>query len=161
LEGEVGSIVVIFDEANRLPTEFPVDLLISSEQALAQSGVTTVYVASPEIVESFQPLRESFSRELFLGPFPGVDDMRRLLARYYFDDATRVNSLPVADEASQRLWHLSNGVPYIIQLLAECSFRIGREKGARTLKAVHVTAAYEELKAERKLTYFGTAGDET
>jgi hypothetical protein len=142
------NFVVFFDEANRLPRDFSVDLLISNEQALSQAGVISVYVASPEMADSFRPLRESFGRELRLGPFRAITDMRRLLARYYFDDVGREDELPVAEEAIQLLWDLSRGEPYLIQLLAERSFSAGHDQQARKLKASHVLAGHEALKAE-------------
>jgi serine/threonine protein kinase len=154
------NFVVFFDEANRLPRDFSVDLLISNEQALSLAGVISVYVASPEMADSFRPLRESFGRELRLGPFRSIEDMRRLLARYYFDDAGKVEDLPAAGDALQLLWDTSRGEPYLIQLLAERSFSAGHDQGARKLKGSHVKAAYEALKAERRLNFPGGCGGE-
>src|SRR5262249_52593399 len=131
-------IVVFYDEANRLPRDLSVDLLVSNEEALSSAGVMSVYVASPSMAEAFAPLRDTFGYELRLGPFRSIQDMRRLLARYYFGDAARTDDLPATPEAMDRLWSVSRGEPYLIQLIAGRGFQCARDQGAREVQADHI-----------------------
>src|SRR5262249_46455302 len=89
-------VVIFYDEANPLPRELSADLLVSNEEALHAAGVVSVYVASPAMIESFRPVYDSFGRALVIGAFADIADLRRLLARYYFDDVARTDELPVA-----------------------------------------------------------------
>src|SRR5262249_50776749 len=89
-----GKVLLLYDEANRLPRDLSVDLLASNEEALNSSGVMSVYVASPEMVGNFGPLYEKFGRELHLGPFASITDLRRLLACSCYNDPAREDEVP-------------------------------------------------------------------
>ncbi len=143
------NFVIFYDEANRLPRELSVDLLVSNEEALNAAGVVSVYVASPVMAQAFGPVYDSFGRELRLGPFTDIADLRRLLARYYFDDVTRTEDLPVAAEALQRLWEVTRGRPFLIQLLAGRSFEQAAGQQAIEVDGGHVEEAYRALLAQK------------
>jgi hypothetical protein len=145
------NFAIFYDEANRLPRELSVDLLVSNEEALNTAGVISVYVASPVMAEAF---RESCGREVRLGAFADIDDLRRLLARYYFDDAARVEDLPVAPGAVELLWAVTAGKPFLIQLVAGRSFERARQDKASAVGVAHVEEAHRSLRAE-KPRYFG------
>jgi hypothetical protein len=151
-----GSFLVLYDEANRLQGSFPVEMLTVNEEALSEAGVVSVYAASPEMVESFTPLRELFSEQVHIGPFKKIDDVLRLLARYYFGDASHTHDLPVTAEAVQLVWDLTHAKPYLIQLIAGASFRQARDAGARIVTAQHVGEAREILSAQRPELRFGS-----
>jgi serine/threonine protein kinase len=141
--------VIFYDEANRLPRELSVDLLVSNEEALNVAGVVSVYVASPVMAAAFGPVYDLFGRELRLGPFAGIEDLRRLLARYYFDDVTRTDELPVAADAIQLLWSVSRGRPFLIQLIAGRSFECARAEQAIEVQTRHVEEAHRALLAAK------------
>ncbi len=146
--------VVFYDEANRLPRDLSVDLLIANREALGAAGVLSVYAASPEMAESFQPLQDLFdNRTVDIGPFREIEYLHRLLARYYFDGDTRKEDLPATAEALERLWSASCGKPFLIQLLADTCFRIAAGEQAVRVSGSHVDHAYQELKAERPLLF--------
>jgi hypothetical protein len=86
---------------------------------------------------------------LRLGPFAGIEDLRRLLARYCFDDVGRTGDLPVAAEAVERLWSVSRGQPFLIQMVAGRSFGRAAAQQAVGVAAGHVEEAYRELLAEK------------
>jgi serine/threonine protein kinase len=153
-----GNFVLVYDEANRLPRDLSVNLLVSNEEALNSAGVISVYVASPEMAEAFRPLYESFGRELPLGPFPSIADLRRLLACSYFNDPSRAEDIPVSAEALEMLWNVSRGQPYLIQLLAGRSSVLAYREEAGAVQARHVTEAHEALKAERRLAFADDTG---
>jgi hypothetical protein len=151
------TFVILYDEANRLPRELSVDLLVSNEEALNAAGVVSVYVASPGMADAFRPVYESFGRELHLGPFASVEDLRRLLARYYHDDPTRVDDLrvPVTAGAIDLLWSLTRGRPFPIQLVAGRSFEYACAREAVEVQTCHVEEAFQALQAERPQCFSG------
>jgi serine/threonine protein kinase len=143
------NFVIFYDEANRLPRELSVDLLVSNEEALNVAGVVSVYVASPVMAAAFGPVYDLFGRELRLGPFAGIEELRRLLARYYFDDVTRTDDLPVASDAMQLLWSVSRGRPFLIQLIAGRSFECASAEQAIEVQTRHVDQAHRALLATK------------
>ena len=141
---------MFYDEANRLPRDISVDMLISIGEALSQTGVMGAYAASPEMVLSSHHLEPLFGGQLPLGAFGSFDDMRRLLARYYFDDLARIDELPVTGKALNILWEISRcGEPFLIQLIADRSFRIARRSEAAVVNDSHVEQAHSILHKER------------
>jgi hypothetical protein len=150
------SFLLMFDEANRLQGSFPVEVLTVNEEALSEAGVVSVYAASPEMVESFTPLNELFSEQVHVGPFRNFDDELKLLARYYFGDATRTRDLPITEAAAQVLWKLTQGKPFLIQLIAGASFRQARDRGARVVSDTDVLEARQILAGQRPEIHFGT-----
>jgi hypothetical protein len=147
--------VVFYDEANRLPHELSVDLLVSNEETLSSAGVVSVYAASPEMAQSFQELREAFGHHLSLGPFRTKDDLHRLLSRYYFNDPTLQADLPAHPAALNLLWSLSGGMPFVIQMLSGRSFRCAWEAKSSQVTVSHVEAAYTALRVERRDLFHG------
>ena len=151
-KGRAG-FVMFYDEANRLPNDISVNLLISIGEALVQTGLIGGYAASPEMIEQFSSLEPLFGSHLSLGPFESIDDMLRLLARYYFDDVSRISDLPVTPEAVETLWKISGGEPFLIQLAADRSFRLARRDRAASVRPYHVNKAHTMLKRERPAAF--------
>jgi hypothetical protein len=143
------NFVIFYDEANRLPSQLSVDLLVSNEEALNTSGVVSVYVASPVVADAFRPIFDSFGCEVRLGSFAGIDDLRHLLALYCFGDVNRVEDLPVAPEAIDLLWSGTRGRPFLIQLVAGRSFEHARTQLAVIVGRGHVEEAFRALRAEK------------
>jgi hypothetical protein len=150
-----GNVVIFYDEANRLPRELSVDLLVSNEEALNAAGVISVYVASPAMMDAFRPVYDSFGREVRLGSFSNIEDLRHLLARYYFGDAARIEDLPVSLDAIDLLWRVTGGRPFPIQLVAGRSFECARTRGAHNVQACHVEEAHRALLAEKPQCFGG------
>jgi hypothetical protein len=149
------SFVLFYDEANRLPGSFPVEMLMSNVEALQAAGVISVYAASPDMAESFAPLHESFYDEVCLGSFADFEDMRRLLARYYFGDTSRTGDLPLTAAALDLLWGLTHAKPYLIQLVAGHGFRCALERQDRLITQEHVQEGYRVLRVRRPEVQFG------
>ncbi len=139
-------IFIFYDEANRLPVDLEVDFLRWNVEALNRAGITSIYSASPELVEQFNPWT---GREIRIGPFLNVEDMLHLLARYYFGETSLREDLPVAREAIVRIWELSRAVPYLIQHLSGQSFSLANKDKARQVEERHVLSAHEQLIQER------------
>ncbi len=139
-------VFIFYDEANRLPLELSVDFLTWNVEALNRAGVVTIYSASPDMAEKFNPWA---GREIRIGPFLSVEDMLRLLAKYYFGEISLRDDLPVAREAIVRIWELSRGIPYLIQHLSGQSFFAANRDDARRVEERHVLTAHEELSGKR------------
>lgn len=150
------TFVMLYDEANRIFLDEVQDgrerlsagLLESIAEALTDSGLLGGYVASPEMVKEFRRLA-IFGAELPLGPFVDIDEMRHLLARYYFDDPRRITDLPIAQAALAELWDTSRGEPFLIQIIADRSFRLAISDRAGAVDSRHVRRARDEVRHER------------
>jgi hypothetical protein len=105
------------------------------------------------VADAFRPVYDSFGRELRLGPFAGVEELRCLLARYYFGDAARAADLPVDREAINRLWAVTGGRPFLIQLVAGRSFEMAAAAQAAAVSAAHVEQAFDALRAEKPQSF--------
>jgi len=151
------SFVIFYDEANRLPGSFPVEMLMTNVEALSDSGVVTVYAASPEMAESFTALHKYFDEQVQIGPFTDREDIQHLLARYYFGDIGRTADLPLTRDALDLLWKLSGGKPYLIQLLAGQSFRCALSRKADVVTDAHVKEAHVNIRAKRPEVLFPEA----
>jgi hypothetical protein len=137
---------IFYDEANRLPLDLSVEFLTWNVEALNRAGIVSIYAASPEMAEKFNPWSD---REIRIGPFLNVEDMLRLLAKYYFGDISLKVDLPVAREAIVRIWEFSLGIPYIIQHISGRSFSCASKEGSKRVEERHVRAAYEELRNKK------------
>jgi hypothetical protein len=144
-----GPFVIFYDEANRLPGAFPVEMLTSNMEALALAGVVSVFAASPEMAESFTPLEDLCFQQVHIGPFPRFEDMQRLLARYCFGDVSLTGDLPITGEALALLWKLTGGKPFLIQLIAGYSFRQAVDRREPVVSAAHVAAAADIVRAQK------------
>jgi serine/threonine protein kinase len=138
--------VVFYDEANRLPHNLSVDLLSGNQETLTRAGIHSVYAASPEMEKSFQDLGEICGHHVLLGAFRSFDDLRRLLVRYYFQNAPEDAEPPTGPGALDLLWKYSRGLPFVIQWLAGESFRAAHKQNSPVVEVGHVEQAYEELK---------------
>jgi type II secretory pathway predicted ATPase ExeA len=141
--------VLFYDEANHLAADLSVDLLTRNAGVLEAAGLNSVYAASPRMAETFVPLRDYFSRRIELKQFKSVDLILELLARYYFGDSNRAGELPIEPEAVLRMWELTRGRPYQIQLLADKSFEIAHRESSTGVNDQHVESAIADLRSDR------------
>jgi hypothetical protein len=144
-----GKFLIFYDEANRLPLDISGSLLLSIGETLGETGVVGGYVASPEMEERFEELDQLFGGRLIVGPFQSPHEMKRLLAKYYFGDGSRSGELPVTERALQMLWSLSRGEPFLIQLIADWSFKIARQQGSDSVDTPHTEQAHAAVRKER------------
>ena len=144
---------VFYDEANRLGREQSVEMLLSHQEALSVSGLTAIYAASPAMVDAQPILQEWFVHQVRLGPFDGHEEMRRLIARYYFDDAQRWQEVPAEPAALDSLWQLSQGMPFLIQLIAGRSFELAHRQRDNQLASRHVAEAHAQLVREKPTAF--------
>ena len=135
-------VIIFFDEANRLPVDLSVEFLTWNVESLNRAGIVTIYAANPEMARKFD---QWSNREIHIGPFLKVEDMLRLLSRYYFGDGSQNPELPVSPSAIVKLWESSGGIPYRIQHIAGQSFSYANGDGANRVEELHVERAHREL----------------
>lgn len=144
-----GSFTMFYDEANRLPKDISVELLNNLGEALSQTGLIGAYVAGPQMGSHFVDLPGLASNQIRIGAFQSDVEMRNLLIQYYFDYSERSDRLPIADSAVQRIWEVSEGKPYLIQLLASGAFGEAARDDAIEVDDNHVRRAYSIVNTER------------
>jgi hypothetical protein len=135
-------LFIFYDEANRLPIDLSERFLRWNVEALNKAEVVTIYAASPEMADRF---RDWSGQEIPIGPFINVEDMLRLLARYYFGDVSLKDDLPVDRKAVLRIWEISRGIPYLIQHISSHSFALARAERTGRVEEAHVLAAHHDL----------------
>jgi hypothetical protein len=136
-------IFIFYDEANRLPVDLSLEFLAWNVDALNRAGIVSIYAASPEMAEKFKDWSD---REIHIGPFENVEDMLRLLSRYYFDLVSPKGALPVTEDAIKLIWELSLRVPYLIQQISGRSFAAASKEGAKLVDERHVKGAHDDLR---------------
>jgi TIR domain len=140
--------VVIYDEANKLTNDIPVERLVSHEEVLTVPGRVSVYAATPAMVACFGRLRDTFAHEVVLKPFDR-SDVQNLLLSYWSRTAEPVTDLPVTADAVDAIWKLTDGQPYRVQFLAGRSFVVANESGDSIVSRSHVATALERLRKEK------------
>lgn len=138
---------IFYDEANRLPMDFSIDLLTGNVEALTAAGVISVYSVVPQAAET-DALRNLFGHHVRLVPFADVGEVRALLARYCFQDESRIADLPVTPAAIEALWHCTGGRPFRVQVLAGHSFRLAHDRGAPAVTDEHVRESLRALQEQ-------------
>lgn len=148
-------IAIVYDEASRLCDGHDQSLQSLKEalsgqlEILEQAGICTVCTAAPEMADPFEYLKSLFSTWLTLGPFESIGTMEKLIAQYYFNDASRHAELPVTEEALGRIWNATGGKPFPIQLLAGHSFAHAKSSMSSVVELPHVQSALSVLASER------------
>jgi hypothetical protein len=137
--------VVIYDEANKLTNEIPIDELVSHEEVLTVPGRVSVYAATPAMAASFSRLKDTFAHEVVLKPFDR-SDVYKLLSSYWSRTSDQETELPVTADAVDAIWKVTHGQPYRVQFLAGASFVAANESGASIVSLGHVGAALERLR---------------
>jgi hypothetical protein len=140
--------LMIYDEANRLATDLSVSLLMTHLEVLNSSRLITAYAASPEMAGSFGPLAKHLLCKVRLGPFRSNTEMRKLLGRYYYDDASRTRDLPITAEAERLVWDISAGMPFRIQCLFAYGFANARRGHHHRVDVGHIEEALRDLRRD-------------
>jgi hypothetical protein len=143
------SFVMFYDEANRLPSDISFELLGNLGECLNQTGLIGAYVVGPKTGNQLLALPGLAGNEISIGPFKSDDDMRCLLRLYYFGSDEVSAQLPITNEADTKIWEVSQGKPYLIQLIASAAFGQATRDKSTYLDEKHVDAAYEIIRNER------------
>ncbi len=146
--------VILYDEANHLPKGLSVELVTENVEALDSAQLTSLYAATPEMMDSFCTLDDLFGHQIHIGPFDSREDMLRLLARYYHGDDASLDDLPITEDALDAVWNRSQGRPFQMQFLLGYSFKQARRDLACLVVREHVDHAWEKLVRQRP-EYFG------
>jgi serine/threonine protein kinase len=140
---------IFYDEANHLPARLSTELLTANIEALEAASLISVYAATPEMADSFRLLENLLGHRITIGPFDSLEDLMRLLRRYYHRDAAAAGELPIAADSLQRVWECAGGMPFQMQFLLSYSFKQAREQRAALVTEDHVISSFETLCRER------------
>ncbi len=110
------SIVIICDEANRLAAEVSKEILRSYFDIFASRQIQFVFVADVSLVD-YKPIEDIFESTINIGPFPSIEYIHQLLNSYYQHFLKRKASDDFTEKAVEKIWELSKGHPFLIQLL--------------------------------------------
>jgi hypothetical protein len=148
--------VVFYDEANKLPDSLTLDRMIAHNEAVAMSGGTSVYVASPSMLRAHCQLRHTIPHCIEVGPFTDIADMRELLARYCLGDSRLTEKLPLTQKACDLIWLHAHGRPFLIQMVANHSFARAHERRTHIVDVSDVQHAVDTLRHDRPELFPGT-----
>lgn len=140
---------IFYDEANHLPARLSTELLTANIEALESASLISVYAATPEMADSFRRLHDLIGHRITIGPFGSLEDLMRLLRRYYHNDPVAAGELPVSADALHRVWECTGGMPFQIQFLLSYSFKQARGQNAAVVTEEHVVSSFELLCRER------------
>lgn len=114
-------IVVFADEANRLAIQTSSEILRSFFDVFSAEEVQFLFVTNPEALVLAPGIAKAFDRKVELGPFHDISDIKALLEKYYTQGGK--HPLPVAipftEESIYKIWEISKGNPYLVQLLCD------------------------------------------
>lgn len=119
-------IVVFADEANRLTIQVSSDILRSFFDVFSSEAVQFLFVTNPEVLARVPDILKAFDRKVELGPFRDISDIRALLEKYYAQGSKRPSSvtIPFTEEAVCKIWELSKGNPFLVQLLCDGALNV-------------------------------------
>lgn len=117
-------IVVFADEANKIAENKTSEIFGEYFQVFASEPLQFVFAATPRATSESPSIRDIFANELELGNFASKDVLVELLKTYYsacFD--LMYPEIPFEGNALDRIWALTDGHPYLIQLLCDKSLQ--------------------------------------
>jgi hypothetical protein len=127
-------IIVFADEANKIAASKTTDIFGEFFQVFASEPLQFVFAAAPQATSESPSIRDIFANELELGNFDSKDALIELLKTYYSADFRMMYpEIPFENDALDRIWTLTDGHPYLIQLLCDRSLQAA---GARRAKLV-------------------------
>lgn len=119
-------IVVFADEANRLAIQTSSDILRSFFDVFSSEEVQFLFVTNPEVLVLAPGIDRAFDRKVEIGPFRDISDVKALLEKYYSQGAKRSSPafIPFTEDSIQKIWELSKGNPFLVQLLCDGALNI-------------------------------------
>jgi hypothetical protein len=125
-------IVVFADEANKIATSKTSDIFGEYFQVFAGEPLQFVFAAAPQAPSESMGIQDIFANRLELGNFDSEAMLSELLKIYYSADFEMMYpEVPFEKEALNRIWELTKGHPYLIQLLCDRSLQAASARGAK------------------------------
>ena len=132
-------IVVFADEANKIAASKTTDLFGEYFQVFASEPLQFVFAVAPEAASESPGIRDIFANELELDNFSSEDTLLELLKTYYSADFDLMYpEVPFEAGALDRIWTLTDGHPYLIQLLCDRSLQSASTRKAKQVSEMDV-----------------------
>jgi len=132
-------IVVFADEANKIAVGKTSDIFGEYFQVFAGEPLQFVFAASPKATSESPGIGDIFANKCELANFDSEDTLHELLRTYYSADCNLMYpEIPFEDDALDRIWKLTEGHPYLIQLLCDRSLHTANARVARLVSEMDV-----------------------
>jgi len=132
-------VVVFADEANKIAASKTSDLFGEYFQVFASEPLQFIFAVAPQATGESPGIRDIFANELELGNFDSKETLLELLKLYYSTDFNLMYpEIPFEDEALDRIWALTEGHPYLIQLLCDRSLQSANDRKAKSVSEMDV-----------------------
>jgi AAA+ ATPase superfamily predicted ATPase len=126
-------IIVFADEANRLAIQTSSDILQSYLDVFSSKQIQFLFVTNPEVLLHSPGVARAFARTIHLGPFRSIADVKTLLERYYSIESQQPEIFtPFSEEAIAKIWELSKGNPFLVQLLCDSALNVAGSRNIVT-----------------------------
>lgn len=137
------SAIVFADESNRLALDTSKELLASYFDIFSSRNVLFVFTADVNIID-YKLIEDIFGETIRLNPFDSTDDVIELLDRYY-GLLDKKGTDGFSKDSVSYIWKITNGHPYLIQLLCSNSIDIAQHTRHNRVEKKDVTQAWYEL----------------
>jgi len=114
------SIIIFADEANRLAAQTSKEILRSYFDVFSSRNIQFVFVADISLID-YKPIENIFELTIKLTHFPDIHCIEELLGRYYREQLGQEYTQYFSDAAIGKIWELSRGHPYLVQVLCDGS----------------------------------------
>lgn len=139
LANKYKGIVVATDEANQFASSVSGGILQTYFDIFASEKIQFIFVADPTTVVENKTISSAFEYSIELKPFETIDNIYELINLY----STGLKNAPqFTDTAVKKIWAISSGHPYIIQIVCEASVEYASDSKSDTVNADIVDAAW-------------------
>jgi AAA+ ATPase superfamily predicted ATPase len=147
-------IVVFADEANKIAASKTSGIFGEYFQIFASEPLQFVFAAALQATSESPSIRDIFANELELDNFDSKDTLLELLRTYYSADFDLMYpEIPFGDDALERIWTLTDGHPYLIQLLCDRSLRVASAGKIQRVSEMDVLNSWvSELQRQPQIT---------
>jgi len=132
-------IIIFADEANKIAASKTGDIFSEFFQVFASEALQFVFAATPQATSESPSIRDIFPNEQELLNFDSKDILFELLKTYYLVDFNLMHTkIPFENNALDRIWALTEGHPYLLQLLCSKSLQAASERNAKSVSEMDV-----------------------
>jgi len=136
-------IIVFADEANKIAAGKTSDIFGEYFQVFASEPLQFVFAAAPQATSGSPGIKDIFANKRELGNFDSEDTLRELLKTYYSAGFELMYpEIPFENKALDRIWELTEGHPYLIQLLCDRSLQAARARKAKLVSEMDVLKSW-------------------
>jgi AAA+ ATPase superfamily predicted ATPase len=132
-------IIVATDEANQFASSVSGEILQTYFDIFSTEKIQFIFVADPITLIENKSISNAFEYVIELKPFESRGDVFELIKRY--SDGVK-NAQQFTEEAISKIWKISNGHPYIIQMVCAASVEHASRSNTNNINGEIVDAAW-------------------